>query len=62
MFEHLARHSPTGAQARSFTDDDPGCCTPPMDAMVAWPNDVYLRVYRTTPGSSCAAYQLQISR
>jgi len=51
-----------GLTSWSFTDDDPGCCTPPADSMVAWPNDLYLRVYRTSPGSSCAAYQLQISR
>lgn len=46
----------------TFVDDDPGCCTEPMDALVEWPNQIYVRVYRTTPGSSCAAYQLQVSR
>lgn len=46
----------------SFVDDDPGCCTEPMDALVAWPELVYIRVYRTTPGSSCAVYQLEVSR
>lgn len=46
----------------TFIDDDPGCCTPPMDAMVAWPETVYIRVYRTTPGASCAAYQLEATR
>lgn len=46
----------------SFVDDDPGCCTPPMDSMVAWPNQVFLRVYRTTMGASCATYQLSVSR
>ena len=51
-----------GLTSWSFVDDDPGCCTPPMDALVAWPNDLFLRVYRTSPGASCAAYQLQASR
>lgn len=46
----------------SFVDDDPGCCTEPMDALVPWPELVYIRVYRTSQGSSCAAYQLQVSR
>ena len=51
-----------GLTSWSFVDDQMGCCTPPNDSMVAWPNDLHLRVYRTTPGSSCAAYQLQFSR
>jgi hypothetical protein len=51
-----------GLTSWTFVDDDPGCCTPPNDSMVAWPNDLHLRVYRTTPGQSCAAYQLQFSR
>lgn len=51
-----------GLTSWTFVDDDPGCCTPPMDALVAWPNDLYLRVYRTSAGASCAAYQLQFSR
>jgi len=51
-----------GLTSWTFVDDQPGCCTPPMDSMVAWPNDLYLRVYRTTPGQSCAAYQLTFSR
>ena len=46
----------------TFVDDDPMCCTPPMDSMVPWPATVYIRVQRTTTGSSCAAYQLQASR
>jgi hypothetical protein len=46
----------------TFVDDDPGCCTPPMDSLVAWPATMYVRVYRTSPGASCAAYQLQVSR
>ncbi len=46
----------------TFVDDDPGCCTAPMDSLVQWPNQVYVRVYRTTAGSSCSAYQLQVSR
>jgi hypothetical protein len=51
-----------GLTSWSFVDDQMGCCTPPNDSMVAWPNETYLRVYRTTPGASCAAYQLQFSR
>ena len=51
-----------GLTTWTFVDDQPGCCTPPTDSMVAWPNDLHLRVYRTTPGLSCAAYQLQFSR
>jgi hypothetical protein len=46
----------------SFVDNDPGCCTAPNDAMVAWPAQLWLRVYRTSAGASCAAYQLQVSR
>lgn len=46
----------------TFVDDDPGCCTEPMHALVSWPDLVYIRVYRTSQGSSCAAYQLQVSR
>lgn len=46
----------------TFIDDDPGCCTEPMHALVSWPDLVYIRVYRTTQGSSCSAYQLQVSR
>lgn len=46
----------------TFVDDDPGCCTPPMDSLVPWPDPVYIRVYRTSTGASCAAYQLQLSR
>jgi hypothetical protein len=46
----------------TFVDNDPGCCTAPNDSMVAWPNQVWLRVYRTTAGASCATYQLQVSR
>jgi Putative metal-binding motif len=51
-----------GLTSWSFVDDDAGCCAPPMDALVAWPNDLFLRVYRTSTGASCAAYQLQFSR
>jgi Putative metal-binding motif len=51
-----------GLTTWSFVDDDPGCCTPPSDAMVAWPNQLFVRVYRTSMGSSCAAYQLQATR
>lgn len=46
----------------TFVDDDPGCCTEPMHALVPWPDLVYIRVYRTTQGSSCATYQLQVTR
>ena len=46
----------------TFVDDDPGCCTAPMDSMVPWPATIYIRVQRTTTGSSCATYQLQASR
>ena len=46
----------------SFTDNDPGCCTPPTDSMVAWPNQIFIRVYRTTSGVSCSKYQLQATR
>ncbi|MFO0632843.1 MAG: putative metal-binding motif-containing protein [Nannocystaceae bacterium] len=51
-----------GLTSWSFVDDVPDCCTPPNDSMVPWPNDTFLRVYRTSPGASCAAYQLQFSR
>ena len=46
----------------SFVDDVPDCCTPPDDSMVPWPNQIFVRVYRTTMGPSCATYQLQVSR
>lgn len=57
----------TGGQAIgltewSFADNDPMCCTPPNDSMVPWPNQIWLRVYRTSAGASCGAYQLQLSR
>lgn len=51
-----------GLTSWSFVDDDPGCCAPPSDSMQPWPSTVYIRVYRTDAGASCAAYQLQISR
>ncbi len=51
-----------GLTSWSFVDDDPGCCAPPMDSMVPWPNQIYVRVYRTTMGASCDTYQLQASR
>lgn len=51
-----------GLTSWSFVDNDPGCCTPPNDASVPWPQQVFIRVYRTTMGASCAAYQLQVSR
>lgn len=46
----------------TFADTDPGCCTPPMDSLVPWPNQIYVRVYRTSTGASCDTYQLQASR
>ncbi len=51
-----------GLTSWTFTDSDPGCCTPPEDAMVAWPNQIYIRVYRTSMGASCDTYQLQATR
>lgn len=51
-----------GLTSWTFEDSDPGCCTPPMDSMIAWPNQIYVRVYRTTMGASCDTYQLQASR
>ncbi|MEX1369012.1 MAG: putative metal-binding motif-containing protein [Nannocystaceae bacterium] len=51
-----------GLTSWSFADTDPGCCSPPMDALQPWPNQVYVRVYRTSVGASCDSYQLQASR
>ena len=51
-----------GLTSWSFEDNVPDCCTPPMDSMVPWPNQVFLRVYRTTLGASCDTYQMQASR
>lgn len=51
-----------GLTSWSFTDNDPGCCTPPMDSLVPWPSQVYVRVYRTTMGASCDTYQLEVGR
>lgn len=51
-----------GLTSWTFVDDDPGCCTPPQDSMVPWPNQVFVRVYRTSMGESCDTYQLQASR
>jgi hypothetical protein len=51
-----------GLDAWSFVDDEPGCCTPPNHAMMPWPEQIYLRVYRTTAGASCGTYQLRVSR
>lgn len=51
-----------GLTSWSFADTDPGCCAPPQDSMVAWPNQVFVRVYRTTMGASCDTYQIQASR
>lgn len=46
----------------TFVDDDPGCCTPPGDSMVPWPDPIFIRVQRSTMGPSCATYQLKITR
>ena len=46
----------------TFADTDPGCCAPPADSMVAWPDQIWLRVYRTSMGASCDTYQLEVSR
>ena len=51
-----------GLTSWTFEDNEPGCCTPPMDSLEPWPNQVYVRVYRTDMGASCATYQLQASR
>lgn len=51
-----------GLTSWSFTDNDPGCCTEPMDSLVPWPAQVYIRVYRTTMGASCDTYQLEVGR
>ena len=39
-----------GLTTWTFADSDPMCCTPPMDSMVPWPSQVFVRVYRTTTG------------
>ncbi len=52
----------TSLTSWSFVDDDPGCCTAPGDSMVPWPDPIFVRVYRTTSGPSCATYQLRVSR
>jgi hypothetical protein len=51
-----------GLTSWTFADTDPQCCTPPMDSLVTWPNQVFVRVYRTTLGASCDSYQLQATR
>nr|MCH9686789.1 hypothetical protein [Deltaproteobacteria bacterium] len=51
-----------GLTSWSFDDSDPGCCAPPEDEMVPWPNQIYIRVYRTSVGASCDTYQLQATR
>ena len=57
-----AMNTAIGLTSWSFEDNDPGCCTPPMDSLVPWPNQIFIRVYRTTVGASCDTYQLQVSR
>lgn len=51
-----------GLTTWTFADSDPMCCTPPMDSMVPWPSQIFVRVYRTTTGASCDSYQLQATR
>lgn len=51
-----------GLTSWSFADTDPGCCAPPMDSLVPWPSQIYVRVYRTTMGASCDTYQLRVTR
>jgi hypothetical protein len=51
-----------GLTSWTFADTDPGCCTGAMSSLVAWPNQIFVRVYRTTLGASCDSYQLQASR
>lgn len=46
----------------TYTDDQPDCCAPPDDSMVAWPGKVYIRVYRNDAGNTCDAYQLILTR
>ncbi len=49
-----------GLKEWSFVDDQPMCCTPPDDGMVAWPGVLYVRVYRTD--DACGGYQLMATR
>jgi len=51
-----------GLTSWTFADNDPMCCTPPMDSLVPWPSQIYIRVYRTTLGASCDSYQIQATR
>lgn len=51
-----------GLTSWSFEDNNPDCCSPPMDSLQPWPNQVFVRVYRSTLGPSCDTYQLQASR
>jgi hypothetical protein len=55
--------SATGLLTWDFTDN---AATPGPNAWtsraVPWPSPVYIRVYRTTPGLSCAGYTLTITR
>jgi len=53
----------TALTAWTFEDQGaPECCTAPMDSLVPWPDPVYVKVYRTTMGASCATYQLRFAR
>ena len=52
----------TNLDEYTYTDDQPDCCSPPDDSMVAWPGQLYIRVYRIDDGQTCAAYQLSLSR
>ncbi len=55
--------TPTALTSYSFTDDQ---SMPGMMAWstrtAAWPMTLHVRVRRTTPGTSCARYVLQVSR
>lgn len=46
----------------NFEDSNADCCTPPMDSLQPWPNEIFVRVYRTSMGASCDTYQLEASR
>lgn len=51
-----------GLTSWNFEDSNPDCCTPPMDSLQPWPNEIFVRVYRTSVGPSCDTYQLEASR
>ena len=52
-----------GVTELTFTDNQSTPGTRQFTSRTAtWPSDAYIRVYRTTAGTSCARYQLSISR